>query len=97
MKLSIALAAITTAGLAVPAIAADTAQAPGGVIAAVGTQLSHDADARQAQRILLSQGYETVSTLDRAPNGHWVGTATKGGKTTFVAVNLPRPAAGQTN
>lgn len=92
MKFALATAALLSTAATVPALAADTSTAPAGLAAAIGAEMSHAADARAAQRLLLNKGYDTVSTLDRAPNGHWVGTATKAGKTIFVAVDLPKPA-----
>lgn len=92
MKFAICAIAAATA-FSLPALAADDTHSLTNVKAAVGAELSHAAEARQAQRILLGKGYDTVSTLDRAQNGHWVGTATKAGKTVLVSVYLPKPAA----
>lgn len=92
MKLTIAAATVAAAtGLALPAIAAETTGSLANVQAAVGAEMTSAAEARQAQRILLGKGYDTVSTLERAQNGHWVGTATKAGKTIMVSVYLPKP------
>lgn len=91
MKIALAAATLATAALGAPAIAAEAAADPSGVAAAIGAELSHEAEASAARRLLIGKGYDTVSTLDRAPNGHWVGTASKAGKTIFVAVHLPKP------
>lgn len=93
MKIAIAAAAAATA-FAIPALAAESADSLSNVKAAVGAELTQAAEARQAQRILLGKGYETVSTMERAQNGHWIGTATKAGKTIMVSVYLPKPAVG---
>ncbi|MEQ1709999.1 MAG: hypothetical protein ABL908_01200 [Hyphomicrobium sp.] len=93
MKLTIAAVALAATALALPAIAAETADQLTSVQAAVGAEMTSAAEARQAQRILLGKGYDTVSTLERAQNGHWVGTATKAGKTIMVSVYLPKPVA----
>lgn len=96
MKFAIAAAAAATA-FAMPAIAADTTDALSSVKAAVGAEMNHAAEAREAQRILFGKGYDTVSTMERAQNGHWVGTATKAGKTILVSVYLPKPAISTAN
>jgi predicted secreted protein len=58
-------------GLAVPALAADTA--------ATFTQ-------DHARQHLVHLGYTNVSPLQRDANGNWTGTAVKDGKTVPVAV-----------
>ncbi len=96
MKIAIA-AAVAAFSFALPAIAAESADELANVKAAVGAEMTHAAEARQAQRILLGKGYETVSTMERAQNGHWVGTATKAGKTILVSVYLPKPVVNAAN
>ncbi len=50
---------------------------------------------RLSRRVCSSarQGYTGISTLERDANGRWSGTAQKNGKTVFVGVVLPQPAA----
>jgi hypothetical protein len=67
------LAATLAAGLAIPALAADTA--------ATFTQ-------DQARQHLMHLGYTNVSQLQKDANGNWTGTAVKDGKTVPVAVGV---------
>jgi hypothetical protein len=82
-----AAAFASAAVIAVPAMAAETSGAP-----AFSTELAQAHDARQAQRLLVSQGYTGVSALERVSTGRFVGTAIKDGRTVIVGVNLPKPA-----
>lgn len=103
MNRALALGAVLAAGLSLPAIAGEKSAAISGnadVVAAHSAELSVAANANQARKILLSQGYVNVSELSRDANGRWTGTAIKDGTTTVVAVVLPpKPLSGsvQTN
>jgi hypothetical protein len=87
---SIAITAAALAALAVPAMAAEQ---PAGQAAldAHRAELDLTADQLQAHKLLLSQGYTVISSLEPVSNGRWIGTALKNGKTLIVGVNLPKP------
>lgn len=85
-SLLIATAAI---GISVPALA-DEAKAPTNQSSELSHQQVSDASAQvEARKHLLSQGYTTVSDLERDANGRWTGTAMKDGKTVIVAIKIP--------
>lgn len=88
---SLTLAAVLSAGAAMPAFAADrtSAQTDAADPAVFAAQLTTAAHAKQARQILIGRGYSQVSDLARAENGHWTGTAVKDGKLTAVSVKLP--------
>jgi len=69
------LAAALAAGIALPALAADTAANAG---------LNQD----QARQHLMHLGYTNVSQLHKDARGNWSGTAVKDGKTVPVSVSL---------
>jgi hypothetical protein len=110
---TLTLAAVVAVGFSIPAFAADApaaatpapaaaaaAPAPDAkVTAAQSAELTTAANADQARKLLVAQGYTNVSDLNRDNQGRWTGTATKDGKTGFVAIALPEkaPAAGATN
>ncbi len=81
------IAALVTAGLVLPALAAETGTANYTSIHA--QELKNQYDAKQAHNILASRGFVNISALDRDDDGRWTGIATKDGKTMFVAVALP--------
>lgn len=87
MTKMLALAALLATGLAAHAIAAESVPA---ATANPAAELNASADAQAVRKILGSQGYTNISALDRDERGRWVGTATKDGKTTGVAIALPR-------
>jgi len=93
------IAALVTAGLALPAVAADTSANVNAKHTSIHAQeLKNLYDAKQAHNILASRGFVNISALDRDDDGRWTGIATKDGKTIFVAVALPPvPAASATN
>lgn len=92
---TLTIATLATAALALPASAAETTAATADVYA---RELANQYDAKQAHNILASRGFVNISALDRDEEGRWAGTATKDGKTIFVAVMLPKPPAdGVTN
>ncbi len=70
------LAAVLAAGLAIPALAADTANA--------GNPFTEN----QARQHLMHLGYTAVSQLQKDAHGNWTGTAMKDGKTYPVAVGV---------
>ena len=76
------LAAALVVGLALPALAADSA----------GHAFTQD----QARQHLIHLGYTSVSQLERDAHGNWAGVAVKDGKTVPVAVGV-KPAASSTN
>lgn len=85
MKKVATLAAIAIAAFATPVLAADAPNAGRNQATPVFT---HD----QARSHLARQGYVNISPLTRDANGSWRGTATKGGKTTIVAVGFKNVA-----
>ncbi len=86
----IILVALAAAGVAAPAYA-EEAQSGAGVSAAIVTaQLANAANSEQARLQLAHQGYTGISPLYRGEQGHWVGTAVKGGQTVIVSVLLPQ-------
>jgi periplasmic protein CpxP/Spy len=93
---TLTLAAVVAAGFSLPTFAADApaaAAAPeANVTAAQSAELTTAANADQARKLLLAQGYTNVSDLNRDNQGRWTGTATKDGKTNFVAIALPEKA-----
>jgi hypothetical protein len=76
------LAAALAAGLAFPALAADTA--------AFHQIFTQD----QARQHLMHLGYTNVSQLQKDMHGNWSGSATKDGKTVLVAVGVKGAAPG---
>lgn len=72
------LAATLAAGLAFPALAADTV---------AFTQ-------ENAREHLMHLGYTNVSQLQKDAHGNWVGTAVKDGKTLPVAVSVKAGTTG---
>lgn len=84
------IAALVTAGLALPAVAAETSGNVNSKYTSIHAQeLKNLYDAKQAHNILASRGFVNISALDRDDDGRWTGIATKDGKTIFVAVALP--------
>lgn len=94
---ALSLAALLSAGAALPALAGDEAASSAGDAAAFTHQLNAAAQATQARNILLARGYKQVSDLTAGENGRWTGTAVRDGKTIFVAVELPSKPASATN
>ena len=89
MTRALSLAAVLVAGLAFPAIAADTStntvpQATATKNIPDGNPFSRE-DARQH---LMRQGYTNVSALVKDAHGRWVGSGTKDGRTVAVAVGV---------
>lgn len=97
MTRTLTLASILTAAFSLPALAVDApaagAKMDPSAIAAQSAELTTQANADQARKLLAAQGYTNISDLNRDSNGRWAGTATKDGKTNFVAIALPAPAA----
>ena len=84
------IAALLTAGFALPALAAETSSNANANYTSIHAQeLKNLYDAKQAHNILASRGFVNISPLDRDNDGRWTGIATKDGKTIFVAVALP--------
>jgi hypothetical protein len=86
------LIALAAAGFSAPAFAADTAVAPAtdaNPVLVEAAALSASANAEQARKVLQAQGYTNVSDLSRDASGRWAGTASKDGKTIFIAIALP--------
>ena len=95
MNRNLAVIALAAAAFSAPAFAAETAVAPAtnanpAVVEAGALTVS--ANAEQARKLLQSQGYTNVSDLNRDASGRWTGTASKDGKTIFIAIALPTPA-----
>ncbi|WP_045835101.1 hypothetical protein [Hyphomicrobium sp. 99] len=80
---------LATAFFALPAVAEESSSIDAGKTAAFSAELANAANAEQARQQLAHQGYTEISPLHRE-SGRWVGTATKDGKTVFVAVIEPR-------
>ena len=94
MSKALPLAAALIASLSIPAIANDEAASQ----AAFTAQLSANASAEQARKLLIAKDYKNVRLVDRDEDGRWVGTAVKNGKTTAVSIYLPaNPEAPATN
>jgi hypothetical protein len=91
---ALTLTTVLAAGFALPAVAAEAPAeaADASAAKAQSAALSVAANAEQARKILLSQGYTNVSELNQDDKGRWTGTATKDGKTIFVAIALPMKA-----
>ena len=95
MKSTVTLAALIVAGLSTSVFAADApaaAAAPVAAPAAESVAMSSAANAEQARKLLIAQGYTNVSELTRDDKGRWNGTAMKDGKTTIVAIAIPEKA-----
>mgnify|MGYP006364581505 CR=1 FL=1 len=92
---TLSIAALTTA-FAIPAYAGEPAANDTAAVSAHAAELADAYTAKQAHRLLASQGYINVSALERDESGRWTGTALKDGKTIFVAVALPSPKAAVT-
>ena len=90
---ALSIAALATGGLAAPALAGDKAANDTAAVSAHAAELADAYTAKQAHRLLASQGYMNISALDRDESGRWTGTALKDGKTIFIAVVLPSPTA----
>ena len=91
MTRTLSLAAVLVAGLALPAIADNTAtktapQASATESAAVGSPFTME----NARQHLMHRGYTNISPLERDANGNWTGTATRDGKRIAVAVDVKR-------
>jgi hypothetical protein len=82
-----------TLALAAPAVAGEKAANTGDANPAVRAHLTAAAGALEARNHLAAQGYVNISTLELDALGRWSGTAVKDGKTTIVAIKLPRAAA----
>jgi len=87
MTKMLALATLLATSLATHAFAAEKAPA---ATANPAAELNASADAESVRKILIGQGYTNISTLDRDERGRWIGTASKDGKTTGVAIALPK-------
>ncbi len=86
---ALSLAVVLVAGLAFPAIAADTSTntAP----QAIATKNIPDGNPfsrEDARQHLMRQGYTNVSALVKDANGKWLGSGTKDGRTVAVAVGV---------
>lgn len=85
------LATAVAAGLAIPALALETAVKAGTeTTAGPATQNLFTSD--QARQHLMHLGYTQISSMTKDENGKWVGRATKGGQNFIVAVDIIGPA-----
>jgi len=89
----LSLAAVLVAGLALPAIADDTATKTGPQAAAKSAPIGNPLTMEAARQHLMQLGYTNVSALVKDANGKWVGSAMKDGRTVAVAVDLKRTSA----
>jgi hypothetical protein len=95
---SLALAALLSTGLALPALSGDApATEAGADPSAFTAALNQAASANTARKILIGRGYTQVSDLTRHEDGRWTGTAVKGGKVVMVGVELPIAPPSATN
>jgi hypothetical protein len=94
---SVALAAILSTGIALPALAGDPTNETTADPAAFTAALNHAASATAARKILIGRGYTQVSDLTRHEDGRWTGTAMKDGKVVMVGVALPIAPPSATN
>ena len=90
---TLSIASLAATGLTLPAYAGETAANDTAALSAHAAELADAYTAKQAHRLLASQGYINISALERDQNGRWTGTALKDGKTIFVAIALPSPKA----
>jgi len=88
---ALSLAAALAAGLALPALAADTS-VNADPAATQGPALQNLFTSSQARQHLMHLGYTNVSALTKDEDGKWIGSATKEGKTFIVAVDIKGPA-----
>ncbi len=87
MKRALALSAVLTACLVLPALAETPATTAAPTEAGTATKGSLFTE-KQARAHLLHLGYADVSNLTKDENGVWHGTATKGGEQRSVAVDV---------
>jgi putative membrane protein len=90
---TLSIFALSATALALPAYAGEPTANDTAAVSVHATELADAYAAKQAHRLLASQGYLNISALERNENGHWTGTALKDGKTIFVAIALPSPKA----
>lgn len=92
--IAVAATGVSASAFAEPAKQVDVEAKPGQ--AAV---LKETSGAMEARQHLIRQGYINVSDLQKDADGRWTGTASKDGKTLFVAIDLrkPNPTAETTN
>jgi hypothetical protein len=89
MTRALSLAAVLVAGLALPAIAADTNTNTVPQMAATNSiSAGNPFSMEDARQHLMRQGYTNVSALIKDANGKWVGNGTKDGTTVPVAVGV---------
>ena len=87
---ALSLAAALAAGLALPALAADTAVKAGTeTTAGPATQNLFTSD--QARQHLMHLGYTEISSMTKDESGKWIGRATKEGKSFIVSVDVKGP------
>ena len=91
MTRTLSLAAVLVAGLAFPAIAADTStNTASQAIATKNIPDGNPFSREDARQHLMRQGYTNVSALVKDAHGRWVGSGTKDGRTVAVAVGVKR-------
>jgi hypothetical protein len=89
MSRTLWLAAVLVAGLALPALAADTTtKAAPEAVAPEAARTGNPFTMEDARKHLMQQGYTNVSELVKDSSGKWVGSAMKDGKTVPVAVGV---------
>jgi putative membrane protein len=86
MTRTFALAAALAAGLALPALAADTAATD-----TAGPAYQNLFTQDQARQHLMHLGYTNISALTKDESGKWLGRATKDGKDFIVGVDIKGP------
>jgi hypothetical protein len=90
MVRALSLAAALAAGLAIPALAGETAVKAGTeTIAGPATQNLFTSD--QARQHLMHLGYTEISSMTKDESGKWIGRATKEGKSFIVSVDVKGP------
>ncbi|MDX2307591.1 MAG: hypothetical protein NW216_05070 [Hyphomicrobium sp.] len=85
------LAALLSAGLTFPALAAEadaTADAANTATTFLAEQ-AHQAEANKVRALLASRGYTQVVNLNRDADGRWTGSGMKDGKPAYVSLVVP--------
>lgn len=86
---NLVLATLAVAALATPALAKSSLPVGAYGVPAQNAFLADANASREAHQHLVRQGYANVSQLIQNEECQWVGTASKGGKTVIVGINLP--------
>lgn len=91
----LSIIAIAATGVSASAFAEPAKQVDTSANAEQKAELAATSAAMEARQHLARQGYFNISELNKNEQGLWTGTATKDGKTNFVAIDLRKPNAVQ--